>query len=366
MDYQYMKRAIELAKLGMGYTKPNPLVGAVIVKEGRIIGEGYHAVYGGPHAEINAFNNAKEDVKGATMYVTLEPCSHYGKTPPCAKAIVEKGIAKVVVGMTDPNPLVAGKGIEILKDNGIEVVNGVLEEEVKKLNEIFIKYIITKTPFCILKTAMTFDGKIATVTGDTKWITNEASRRYVHLLRHRVSAVMVGIGTILTDDPLLTTRLDDREGVDSVRVVVDTCGRIPIDAKVLNLNSPVKTIIATTEKAREDKLKMLQDRGAEIIITPLKGDGVDLTYLMHVLGKRKIDSVLLEGGSTLNYSALNEGIVDKVVAFIAPKIVGGKGAKTPVGGEGRKFLHEAFLLDHFEVVRFGEDLMLEARLQKGG
>lgn len=213
---------------------------------------------------------------------------------------------------------------------------------------------------------MTFDGKIATVTGDTKWITNEASRRYVHLLRHRVSAVMVGIGTILTDDPLLTTRLDDREGVDSVRVVVDTCGRIPIDAKVLNLNSPAKTIIATTEKAREDKLKMLQDRGAEIIITPLKGDGVDLTYLMHVLGKRKIDSVLLEGGSTLNYSALNEGIVDKVVAFIAPKIVGGKGAKTPVGGEGRKFLHEAFLLDHFEVVRFGEDLMLEARLQKGG
>lgn len=362
MNPEYMKRAIELSKKGIGYTNPNPLVGAVIVKDNKIIGEGYHEFYGGPHAEINAFKNAAEDVKGATLYVTLEPCSHYGKTPPCANAIVKKGISKVVIGMKDPNPLVAGKGISILRDNGIEVITGVLEEEVKKLNEIFIKYITTKMPFCILKTAMTLDGKIATKNGDSKWITNEKSRKYVHELRHRVAAVAVGIGTVLTDDPRLTSRLEDIEGVDPIRVIVDTKSKIPLDAKVLNLDSKAKTIIATTEKADKNKLKAIKAKGAEVIVTPLKDDKVDLVYLMKLLGEKGIDSVLLEGGSTLNYSALDQGIVDKVITFISPKIVGGSNAKTPVGGEGRKYIKDSFNLKNVKVKRFQEDIMIEAYL----
>lgn len=365
MDYSYMKRAIELSKMGIGYTYPNPLVGAVIVKDNRIIGEGYHAHYGGPHAEINALKNAKEDVKGSTMYVTLEPCSHYGKTPPCANAIVESGIEKVIVGMKDPNNLVSGRGIEILKKSGIEVITGVLEEEIKKLNEIFIKYITTRLPFCIMKTAMTLDGKIATVTGDSKWISNELSREYVHEIRHRVSGVMVGIGTVLEDDPSLTTRLKDRKGRDSARIIVDTKARIPLEAKVLNLgfDTNVKTIIATTKLAEEEKLKALRNMGVEIIVTPQKDNKVDLTYLMKRLGDMDIDSVLLEGGAALNYSALNEGIVDKIISFISPKIIGGDKAKSPVGGIGKGYIDEAIKLEDIKVSQLKEDIVIEGYIK---
>lgn len=365
MDIRYMKRALKLAKKGIGYTRPNPLVGAVIVKDGRIIGEGYHQIYGGHHAEIDAFMNAKENVSGAVMYVTLEPCSHYGKTPPCVNAIVEKGIKKVVIGLKDPNPLVAGRGIEMLRSNGIEVVTGVLEEEGKKLNEIFLKYITTKLPFVILKTAMTLDGKLATANGDSKWITNEQSRQYVHEFRHRVSGIMVGIGTVLADNPELTTRLKDKEGIDPVRIIVDTTARIPLDAKVLNLTSKAKTIIAATERADKRKLKDIEGKGADVIITPLKNNRVDLGYLMQQLGRRGIDSVLLEGGAALNFSALEEGIVDKVISFIAPKIIGGTNSKTPVGGEGIKFMKDAMLLDDIHVSRFLEDIMIEGYMRKG-
>ncbi len=365
MDIKYMKRALELAEKGIGYTKPNPLVGAVIVKDGRIIGEGYHQLYGGHHAEVNAFLNATEDISGASMYVTLEPCSHFGKTPPCANAIVEKGIKKVVIGLKDPNPLVAGRGIEILRSHGIEVVTGVLEDEGKKLNEIFLKYITTALPFVILKTAMTLDGKLATASGDSKWITNEQSRQYVHELRHRVSGIMVGIGTVLADNPNLTTRLKGREGVDPVRIIVDTNARIPLEAKVLNLASKAKTIIATTEKADKKKLKDIEDKGAEVIITPLRNNRVDLSYLMQQLGQKGIDSVLLEGGAALNFSALEEGIVDKVVTFIAPKIIGGANSKTPVGGEGVSYIKDAMLLNDIQVSRFQEDIMIEGYLRKG-
>lgn len=359
MEQKYMKRAIALSKLGMGYTNPNPLVGAVIVKDGRIIGEGYHAYYGGPHAEINAFENAGEDVRGGVLYVTLEPCSHYGKTPPCAEAIVEKGISKVVIGMKDPNPLVAGKGIDILKDNEIEVITGVLEEEITKVNEIFIHYITTGTPFCILKTAMTLDGKIAAKTGDSKWITGEASRKYVHRLRHRVAAIMVGIGTVLEDDPWLTTRLDEKSGQDPVRVIVDTYARIPPEAKVCNVCSKAKTMIAVTEKADQYRIEALRLKGAEVLVTPVKDGKVDLAYLMKALGERGIDSILLEGGSALNYSALDKGIVNKIMAFIAPKIIGGTCAKTPVGGEGKSYVKDAFLLQDMTVRSFGRDMMIE-------
>jgi len=335
------------------------LVGAVIVRDDRIVGEGYHQIYGGAHAEINAFKNAVEDVKGATMYVTLEPCSHYGKTPPCANAIVEKGVKKVVIALKDPNPLVAGKGIKILEDNGIEVVTGVLEAECRKVNEIFFKYITTETPFCILKTAMTLDGKIATHTGDSKWITNEASRKYVHELRHRVSGIMAGIDTVLIDNPALNTRLENKQCSDPIRIIIDTKGRIPLDSQVLNIKSDSGAIIATTELACHDKIKALRDKGADIIITPLKNNRVDLSYLMKELGKMKIDSVLLEGGSTLNYSALEYGIVDKVVSFIAPKLIGGKEAKTPIGGEGKSLMKDAILLRDIDIQVFGDDIMIE-------
>lgn len=366
METKYMKRALDLAEKGMGYTNPNPLVGAVIVKDGKIIGEGYHELYGGHHAEVNAFRNAAEDVKGATMYVTLEPCSHYGKTPPCANAIVKKGIKKVIVSLEDPNPEVSGRGIKILRDNGIEVVTGVLEEESRKLNEIFLKYITTKLPFCILKTAMTLDGKIATRTGDSKWITSEESRKYVHKLRHRVASIMVGVGTIIQDDPQLNTRLEDMNGSDAIRIVVDTSGRTPLESKVLNIKSNSRTIIATTELAPKETIREFENKGAEVIITPIKENRVDLKYLMQALGERKIDSVLLEGGSELNYSAMEAGIIHKVNTFIAPKFIGGREGKTPLGGLGRPFMKEALTLKNIDIHRFGDDIMIEGYIREEG
>ncbi len=359
MDKKYMKRAIELAILGTGCTNPNPLVGAVIVKNDKIISEGHHELCGSHHAEINALNNATEDVIGATMYVTLEPCSHHGKTPPCADAIVKSGMAKVVIGMMDPNPLVAGKGIKILKSNGIEVITGVMEKEVRKINEIFIKYITTKMPFCIMKTAMTLDGKIASKTGDSKWITNEKSRAYVHELRNRLSAIMVGVGTVLKDDPMLTTRLNKINSLDPIRIIVDSNARTPIDAKVFNNNSKADTIIACTENADKSKIEVFKKMGAKVIITQEINGRVDLIYLMKTLGEMKIDSVLLEGGGELNYSALESGIVDKVLIFIAPKIIGGSSCKTPIGGIGKDFMKEALRLKNISVKKFDDDIMIE-------
>lgn len=364
MHEKYMKIALELAKKGSGYTNPNPLVGAVIVKNNKIIARGYHACYGKDHAEINAFKNAIENVKGATMYVTLEPCSHYGKTPPCAKAIVKKGIKKVVIAMKDPNPVVSGKGIEILQKNDIEVITGVMEEETIIMNEIFIKYITTKQPYCILKTAMTLDGKIATKTGDSKWITDEISREYVHQLRHRVSGIMVGIGTVLKDNPQLTTRLKEKKGTNPVRIIIDTNAKIPLNSNVMNINDSAKTIIATTKKANKNKLEQIKEKGAKIIITPLKDGQIDLKYLIIELGKMNIDSILIEGGSTLNYSALKEGIIDKVLTFIAPKIIGGQQAYTPVGGEGIKLLKNCIQLDKLNVTQLKEDILLEGYIKK--
>lgn len=359
-----MGRALELSKKAVGFVNPNPLVGAVIVKDNKIIGEGYHEYYGGPHAEVNAFANAKEDVSGATMYVTLEPCSHYGKTPPCADAIVRNKISKVVIGMEDPNPIVAGRGIEILRSNGIEVITGVMDTEVKKINEIFIKYITQKEPFCIMKTAMTMDGKIATSTGDSKWISNEKSRLYVHELRHKVTGIMVGIGTVLKDNPELTTRIEGKISKNPIRIIIDSKAKIPLEAKVLNCDEKTKTIIVTTEFASEDKIEAIKQKGAEVIVTPSKNNRVDLSYLMGRLGESGIDSILLEGGSTLNYSALQEGIVDKVITFISPKIFGGTSVKTPVGGEGIEYVKDAILLTDAEVTRFDEDIMIEGYIRK--
>lgn len=357
-----MRMALELARKGKGWTTPNPLVGAVIVKGGRIIGQGYHQKYGQPHAEVNAIASAKEDVTGATLYVTLEPCSHFGKTPPCSDLLIDKNIKRVVVGTLDPNPLVAGKGIERLRNNGIEVVTGVLEEESQKLNEIFIKYIVTKEPFVVMKNAMSLDGKIATVTGESQWISGESSRKQVHSLRHELAGIMVGIETIIKDDPQLTSRtLNSR---NPIRIVVDSQLRIPIASKVLTQQDKAKTIVATTKRANNEKLDTLKQMGIEVIVIKVKCERVDLRELMKVIGAKGIDSILLEGGANLNFSALEEGIVDKIQSYIAPKIIGGKEAKTAVEGAGIQLLKNAFKINRMTPVMIGEDLFVEGYIFK--
>ncbi|WP_123054961.1 bifunctional diaminohydroxyphosphoribosylaminopyrimidine deaminase/5-amino-6-(5-phosphoribosylamino)uracil reductase RibD [Clostridium sp. JN-1] len=357
-----MKIALKLAKCGGEKVSPNPLVGAVIVKDGKIIGQGYHKLYGGPHAEVYALEEAGDNAKGAVIYVTLEPCSHYGKTPPCAEALVKAGIKKAVIAVSDPNPMVSGKGIEILKKNGIEVELGVLENEAKDINKIFLKYITTKLPFVILKWAMTLDGKIAASTGESKWITSEESRYYVHKIRNRVMGIMTGINTIIMDNPLMTTRLKDG-GKSPKAIILDSKLRIPLDAKILDTVSDREVIIACTKNIDNDKKVKLEQRGIKFIITPEDENGrVDLKYLIRELGNRGIDSILLECGSNLNFSAIYSGVVDEVICFIAPKIFGGDKAKTPVGGIGFENISEAQLLKNMEIQKIGEDFMIRGYL----
>lgn len=353
---QYMKRALEISKRGLGKTSPNPIVGAVIVKNGAVIGEGWHEKYGGCHAEINAFKNSTEDVEGATLYVTLEPCSHYGNTPPCAYEIVKKKIKSVVIGMRDPNPIVSGKGIEILKNASIDVIYGVLEKECKLTNEVFTKYITQKNPFVVMKTAMTLDGKIATTTGDSKWVSCEQSRKYVKNLRSTLTGIMVGINTIIQDNPKLTTRLKGMK--NPVRIIVDSNLNIDLNAHVLKIEKGDRCIIGTTENADKYKLEKLTEMGAEVIVTKSMRRLVDLKELMSTLGTMNIDSVLLEGGGSLNYSAIQSGIVDKVITFISPKIVGGVNSKTPVEGEGIQNMNEAINIKNMFMETVGEDIMV--------
>ncbi|WP_022779785.1 bifunctional diaminohydroxyphosphoribosylaminopyrimidine deaminase/5-amino-6-(5-phosphoribosylamino)uracil reductase RibD [Butyrivibrio sp. AE3009] len=355
-DKFYMKRAIELAKKGAGYVNPNPMVGAVIVKDGRIIGEGYHERYGQLHAERNALKSCSEDPKGATIYVTLEPCCHYGKTPPCTEAIIESGIARVVVGTLDVNPIVAGKGVKILKDHGIDVTVGVMEEEVKSLNKVFNKYIITGLPYVVMKYAMTSDGKIATRTGASRWISCEASRKKVHELRSRLSGIMVGVGTVIADDPLLTSR-DSDINKNPIRIICDSNLSIPLDSQVVLDAANNKTIIATC-KGNPDKMRALEGYGCEILKVPEKDGCVDLKVLMVMLGARGIDSILLEGGATLNYSALKTQIVDELQIFMAPKVFGGR-AKSPVEGLGVDIPGKAIQLIPRNVSMVGKDIFIE-------
>ncbi len=355
----YMKRVLDLAKRGWGKTNPNPLVGALIVKNGEIVTEGYHEMPGGPHAEVAAFGNAGSSVMGGTLYVNLEPCSHYGRTPPCVERIIKEGISKVVIGMEDPNPKVSGRGIKLLQAAGIETVTGVLQQEAVKLNEIFIKYITSKRPFVIMKTAMTLDGKIASACGDSKWISGESSRQQVHSIRDRVSAVMAGVNTVMTDNPSLTTRLNDKKGKDPVRIIVDSKGVIPVNSQVINIQSSAGVIIATTSAMGAEKEKQLLDKGVRILKLDGQDGHVDLKRLMDELYLSEIDSVLLEGGGGLNAAALNSGIVDKIMIFIAAKIIGGKNAKTPVEGEGIPLMKDAIKLEKLEVSRFDEDILVE-------
>lgn len=360
VNEKYMKYALTLARKGVGKVNPNPLVGAVLVKSGKIIGEGYHEFYGGAHAEINALKSARESVDGATLYVTLEPCFHYGKTPPCVEAIIKSKIAKVIIGSLDPNPLVSGKGILRLKETGVQVVTGVLEEECKKLNEVFMKYIEKKEPFVILKSAMTLDGKIATVTGESKWITSEAARHEVHQLRNAFSGIMVGVETIIQDNPQLTCRI--MNGRNPIIIVVDSRLRIPMASKILTGES--KVIIATTKQAEESKVSQLQELGISVFILESHKGRVNLKQLMKQLGQLGIDSILLEGGASLNESALKAGIVDKVQFYIAPKIIGGEKAKTPVGGEGIKRLEDAIQIKDLKMQVMGKDIVLEGYVER--
>lgn len=364
MQEEYMRRAISLARKGIGRVNPNPLVGAVIVKDGTIIAEGYHEEYGQLHAERNAFCNlqCKEDAKGAELYVTLEPCCHHGKQPPCVDAIIEHGISRVYVGSNDPNPLVAGKGIEMLQEAGIEVVTEFLKEECDALNPAFFHYIQTGTPFVVMKYAMSLDGKIATHTGHSRWVSGEASRKRVHESRNALTGIMVGIGTILNDDPLLTCRLE--EGRNPIRIICDTKLRIPLSSQIVDTANQVPTIVATINPHPEyyrfwhEQKGFLEKNGVKVLVVKEKENRLDLRDLMLELGRLNIDSILLEGGSALNYSALQEGIVNRIEAYVAPKIFGGVGFFTPVGGEGVELATDALRTKLLSATSVGEDILL--------
>jgi len=363
-DQEYMLRAIQLAKKGEGWTNPNPMVGAVIVKDGRIIGEGYHKKCGELHAERNAIASLTESAEGATIYVTLEPCCHYGKTPPCTEAIIEQKIKKVVIGSRDPNPKVAGKGAQILRESGITVVQDFMREECDRLNPVFFHYITTKTPYVVMKYAMTLDGKIATKTGASKWITGEPARQEVQHMRHRYMGIMAGIGTVLADDPMLNVRV---EGWKSpVRIVCDSGLRIPLDSQIVRSAKEYRTIVAyagreeneeITEKITK-KIEQLHAKGVDTVCCPDEKGQIDLKKLMTYLGNEGIDSILLEGGGTLNDSALRAGIVKEVHCFIAPKLFGGKNSKTPVEGIGIGLPSEALKLKCTDICRIGEDIRI--------
>lgn len=354
-DEIYMREALRIAKNAEGRTSPNPMVGAVIVRDGRIIAEGWHRQSGTPHAEVHALNMARKLAVGATMYVTLEPCSHFGRTPPCADRIIEAEIARVVVAVTDPNPMVAGRGIDILRAAGVTVDVGILSDEARKLNEVFFKWVTKKIPFVTAKFACSLDGKIATVSGESQWISCEESRRFTHKLRDVNDAIMVGIGTVLADNPSLTTRLESG-GRNPVRVIVDSNARTPLDSNVVR-DGLAKTIIAVTSHAPIKKVTALTELGAEIIDT---GDSeqVDLNILMRELADREITSVLVEGGGALNFSMLRAGLVDKVMAFIAPKIIGGRTALTAVEGNGFAKLSDAVKLRDITTEIIGADILI--------
>ena len=368
MHEKYMRMAIEEAKKGEGFTNPNPLVGAVIVKDDRVIGIGYHKKYGENHAEINAFLNAKEngeDVEGASIYVTLEPCSHYGKTPPCADAIIKNKLKKVIIGCVDSNPKVAGGGIKKLKDAGIEVVVNVLEEECRKLNEVFFYYIANKRPFVVMKYAMTMDGKIATVSGKSKWITSEKTREHSHRFRNKYSAIMVGINTVIEDNPMLNCRLPNTR--NSIRIILDSSLKISLESNICKTAKDIKTFIATVktdDDNKNKKIKELEGLGVEIIKTESDDGRVNLKELMKILGEEKeIDSVYVEGGASLHASLLKEKLVNKALVYIAPKIFGGFEAKSPIGGKGIEDPDNAIRLIGSSITKIEDDLFLEYYLK---
>ena len=357
-DIEYMKLAIELAQKGAGYVNPNPMVGAVIVKDDKIIGQGYHKYFGGLHAERNALENCKNSPVGATLYVTLEPCCHHGKTPPCTEAIIKSGIKRVVIGALDCNPLVSGKGVKLLREHQVQVDVGILENECNHLTRIFRKYITTNRPFVLMKYAMTMDGKIATYTNNSKWISGEEARKQVHQLRHAFSAIMVGVNTVIQDNPLLTCRIEN--GKNPIRIICDTNLRTPLTSQIVETAKSVETYIATACDEKE-KMNIYKKYGCKFIRVKKKDNHIDLTELMNCLGQMQIDSVLLEGGSTLNWSSLEQQIVDEIQVYVAPKIFGGI-AKSPVSGQGISIPANAVMLRPHTFSQVGNDYLIESEV----
>ncbi len=368
-DAEWMRLALQLAAAALGQTSPNPVVGAVVVRDGELVGMGAHLRAGEPHAEVHALRMAGEKAAGAVLYVTLEPCNHYGKTPPCTEQIIAAGIRKVVVACRDPHPLVQGSGIERLESAGLEVVVGVCEEEARRLNRFFFKWAETGQPFVTVKTAATLDGKLAAHTGDSRWVTGEAARRQVHRMRKEHDAVMVGVNTVLQDDPRLTVRLGHGNR-QPLRVVVDSLLRVPLDCRLVR-DGEAPTLIFTTDGSPEEKRAQLRERGVEVVVVPAvsssvapgsevgkAGIRVDLGAVMKELGRRGVTSVLVEGGGTLNFALLERHLVDQVVAFVAPKLIGGRGAPTPFDGPGWPAMADAVHLVDVHMEQVGEDFCL--------
>ena len=386
-DSDYMKLALSLAEQGRGYTSPNPMVGAVVVKNNMVVGKGWHRGAGLAHAEVEAINDAGEKAKGADIYVTLEPCNHYGKTPPCTEKIINAGIRRVFVGAQDPNPFVAGGGIDFLRKNGIVVKENVCRKEAETLIEDFIWYVKNnKKPFVILKYASTLDGRLATSTGDSKWITNDQSRAFVHKLRHGVDGIMVGNGTLKNDNPSLTARIENFDTRDPKRIILDTNLSIDLNSNVLTQKSDAVTIIAASENTRPEKRKQLEEMGAIVICVPLMAKKhknnsnsekeetsdtkilsniamLDLEFLLDKLGSMGIMSILIEGGATLIHSALMGRLVNKVFFFMAPKILGGDDGVPICRGKGHKLMKDAFQLHNLDFMRFDDDILIQGYLK---
>jgi len=362
-DEKYMKLALDLAKKGTRAVRTNPKVGAVVVKNNKIIGRGFHKYFGGPHAEVYALRQAGARAKGASLYISLEPCSHWGKTPPCSDAIIQSGIKQVIIGAKDPNPVNKGRGLKMFKKAGIKIKTGVLEKQAQQLNEVFMKYIKTGRPYVIIKAAQTIDGKIATKTGDSRWITEKKARQFSHKLRADVDAIMVGVETILKDDPLLTVRYPEKPKRQPVKVILDSSLRISPDAKIFSKSSPGKVVLATTRKASKEKIKMLLSKKIQIMQANIKDGRVDVDDVLIELGHMGISSVLVEGGGNIIASLLREKLADKAYFFIAPKIIGGKDAVTSVEGSGIAKIKDAIKLRNASVKNIGEDVLIEGYLK---
>jgi len=365
-DRQYMILALRAAERGRGYTGVNPLVGALIVRDGEVVGEGWHEHYGGAHAEVNALKRAGEASTGATMYVTLEPCSHYGKTPPCCEAIVRAGISRVVCPMVDPNPQVSGKGFAYLKEHGVEVVTGIMEREAAKLNEVFLHYITTSRPFVTIKTAMSLDGKIATAAGNSRWISGERSREYVHTLRHQSAAIAVGVNTIIADNPLLTTRMEGKATRNPLRIIYDSSGRIPLDARVLNTLNLSPVLLFSTPSLTSQRKRQYELKGAEVFILSSSDRTEMVRESLKILAERQVNSLLVEGGGTLIDSFFAADSVNRYITHIAPMIIGGAKAPTPVSGLGVDTLEKAYRFGDVTVERMGEDVVVSATGRRRG
>lgn len=360
----YMQEALDLAKLGQGWTRSNPMVGAVIVKNDQVIGRGYHRQYGGLHAEREALKDASEkghDVKGTTMYVTLEPCCHFGKTPPCTQSIIKAGIEKVVVAATDPNRLVAGKGIQELRDHNIVVETGLLAKESQDLNRKFNYFMKHNRPYVTMKYAMTLDGRTAAYTGDSKWISDKTAREHVHYQRHSHQAIMIGIGTALADDPALTVRIDDFEGINPIRIVCDTSLKLPLTSKLVKTAKETPTIIATINQNPQDH-QAYQEAGCQLLIVKAKNDKLDLLDLITQLGQQGIQSIYVEGGSQLNASLLEAGLIQEIHTYIGPKVIGGFDQYSPISGFGFPQMDQALTSNIQAITPLGKDLLIESRV----